>query len=217
MREQENLQVAAAEPRPIRALLASSNTGKLAEYRELADGSPVDLDLIPGFSALPQFDESFPTFAENGAGKALHYSQFTEELVFADDSGLVVPALGGKPGVRSARYGGLNATDADRVCKLLSEMRGKANDERRARFVCVLAVARKGRAIAVLSDGVEGILAERPIGANGFGYDPIFSFPPLERTFAELSRDEKNRYSHRGNAFRKMLRLLLEKGSIPLF
>lgn len=192
----------------VRIVLASSNAGKLREYRELAAGAAIEIDLLPKFGELATFEESAPTFAENGAGKALHYSRFTDEIVLADDSGLVVPALGGAPGVRSARYAGPNATSAERVEKLLREMQGKAGDERRARFVCVTAVARGGRALAVVSDFAEGFITDAPRGANGFGYDPVFCFPDGSRTFAEASAEEKNLHSHRGKAFRKVVELL---------
>ena len=192
----------------MKILLASSNPGKLREYRNLAAGSALDLDLIPNFRELPAFAESAPTFAENAAGKALHYSRFTNETVIADDSGLVVPALGGAPGVHSARYAGPGATDTECVRKLLREMEGKRGDQRRARFVCVIAIARQGRALAVVSDFAEGVIAEAPIGAGGFGYDPIFCFPETGRTYAELPPEEKNRKSHRGRAFRKVVDLL---------
>jgi XTP/dITP diphosphohydrolase len=195
-------------PAPAKLLLASSNPGKLREYRVLAAGQPVELELLPNLSSLPAFDESAPTFAENAAGKALHYSRLAELPVIADDSGLVVPALGGSPGVHSARYAGASASDADRVQKLLAEMRNKKGEERRAHFVCVLAMAQKGRAIAVFSAAVEGLLAEAPRGTDGFGYDPIFFFPALGRTYAETTREEKNQYSHRGRAFRKLLAFL---------
>jgi len=191
--------------------LASSNSGKLREYRELARNSPVELELIPDFSDIPAFDETAATFAENSAGKALHYSQFTPELVVADDSGLVVPALGGAPGVHSARYAGPNATDADRASKLLRELEGKTGEERGARFVCVMAVAGQGRALAVVSDCAEGVVAGEPLGANGFGYDPIFCFPDGRRTYAEASAEEKNLASHRGKAFRKLIEFLVPK------
>src|ERR1700735_4714234 len=121
----------------MRFLLASSNPGKLREYRELTSGTEIELDLIPRFAELPRFDESAPTFAENAAGKAQHYSRFTHETVLADDSGLVVPALGGAPGVHSARYAGPNATDEDRMHKLLREMKDIKGEDRRAKFVCV--------------------------------------------------------------------------------
>jgi XTP/dITP diphosphohydrolase len=193
---------------PLRLLLASSNPGKLREYRELAGDSHVQLELIPNFNELARFEEAAPTFAENSAGKALYYSQFTTELVVADDSGLVVPALGGAPGVHSARYAGPRATDADRVQKLLSEMLGKENDQRGARFICVVTLARNGRALAIMSDFTEGTLTLEPRGKNGFGYDPIFFSPQLGRTFAEAAQEEKNHYSHRGRAVRKALELL---------
>jgi XTP/dITP diphosphohydrolase len=189
-------------------LLASSNPGKLREYRTLAGASAVELQLIPNFRELPPFDESAPTFAENAAGKAQHYSRFAAGIVLADDSGLVVPALGGAPGVLSARYAGPNASDGDRVQKLLREMQGKQGEDRRARFVCVAAIARRRRVLAVVSDLAQGLIVGEPRGIDGFGYDPVFYFEDLGRTYAETSREEKNRYSHRGKAFRKLLALL---------
>jgi XTP/dITP diphosphohydrolase len=189
-------------------LLASSNPGKLREYRELASsvpaGAPIELDLMPGFDALPMFDESAPTFAENAAGKALHYSRFAEGPVLADDSGLVVRALGGAPGVHSARYAGPQASDADRIAKLLGELRKSGSADRGAKFVCVIAVAERGQIQCVLSAAADGEILEAARGAGGFGYDPIFYFPPLAKTFAEMSREEKNLHSHRGLAFRKL-------------
>ncbi|MFZ0818795.1 MAG: RdgB/HAM1 family non-canonical purine NTP pyrophosphatase [Candidatus Acidiferrales bacterium] len=197
---------------PAKLLLASSNHGKLAEYQALASASAaarhVELALFPNFASLPAFDESAPTLAENSAGKALHYSRFADEPVLADDSGLVVPVLGGAPGVHSARYAGLGATDGDKIRKLLAEMRYKKSDARAARFVCVIAVARRGRVVAVVSDFASGVLLESPRGTAGFGYDPIFLVPELNKTFAELTREEKNRFSHRGKAFRRLLEAL---------
>ena len=196
-------------PPLVKIEVATSNPGKLREYRELAAGQPIQLESVPGIVALVPFDEHANTFAENSAGKALYYSRFTSKPVIADDSGLVVPALGGAPGVHSARYAGPSATDADRVKKLLTEMGGKTGSDRRARFVCVLTLAQAGRAIAIFSDTVEGILANEPRGAGGFGYDPVFYFEKLGKTYAEISRQEKNEYSHRGRAFRKLLQFLL--------
>ncbi len=189
----------------MRLLLASSNPGKLREYLELARGTNVEIELLPNFSSFPAFDESAPTFAENAAGKALHYSRFTNETVLADDSGLVVPALGGAPGVHSARYVGPGASDADRIQKLLREMDGKEGDKRSARFVCVAAIAAHGRALAVVSDMASGAITKEPRGTSGFGYDPVFLFEDLGRTYAELAPYEKNVYSHRGKAFRRLL------------
>lgn len=200
--------------KPLRLLVASSNQGKLREYRALAKptGASVDLAFIPNFHSLPIFEEIWPTFAENAAGKALHYSRFAEGTLIADDSGLVVPALGGAPGVHSARYAGPDASDADRIRKLLGEMREKKGTERRARFVCVAAVAESRKVRGLFSSSAEGILLEEPRGQDGFGYDPIFFFPDLGKTYAEISREEKNLHSHRGKAFHKALDFLLDVG-----
>jgi len=194
---------------PVELFLASSNPGKLQEYRTLAEAdalaSPgVDLALVPAFASLPAFEEKAPTFAENAAGKALHYSRIEKGLIFADDSGLVVPALGGAPGVVSARYAGVDATNSQRIDKLLKEMRDLAGEKRAAHFICAIALARQGRALAVVTDRVEGEILAETRGTGGFGYDPVFYFRPLKKTFAELSAEEKNRHSHRGKAFRKL-------------
>jgi XTP/dITP diphosphohydrolase len=186
-------------------LLASSNPGKLREYKQLAAGPGIEIELVPNFRNLPAFDESAPTFAENAAGKAVHYSRLADGTVLADDSGLVVPALGGAPGVRSARYAGPDATDVDRIGKLLRAMEGKKGNERRARFVCVTAIAERGRALAVVSDFVEGMIAQEPRGPNGFGYDPVFQTLDTNRTYGELSAEEKNRLSHRGRSFGRLV------------
>jgi XTP/dITP diphosphohydrolase len=191
-----------------RILLASSNAGKLNEYRELASGAALDIGPLPDFEKIPEFDESAPTFAENSVGKALHYSRYSDEIVLADDSGLVVPALDGAPGVRSARYAGPNASAADRMARLLREMSGKTGQQRGARFVCVISVARQGRAVAIVSDKAEGFIATEPRGTNGFGYDPVFLFPGGRRTYAEVASHEKNAASHRGKAFQRLLDVL---------
>jgi len=198
-------------PARVKLFLASSNPGKLREYQLLAAGAAaafLELALLPGFEKLPRFEESAPTFAENAAGKAIHYSRYADAPVVADDSGLLVAALGGAPGVHSARYAGLGASDANRIRKLLDEMRGKPTGERGARFICAIALAERERLLALVSDFADGKLLEAPRGDGGFGYDPIFFFPPLGRSFAELSREEKNRHSHRGKAFRKLLEFL---------
>jgi len=199
-------------PAPVKLFLTSSNPGKLKEYRFLADTAAnsvsVELALLPEFESLPAFEENAPTFAENAAGKALHYSRLQEGLVFADDSGLVVPALGGAPGVHSARYAGVHAANSERIEKLLGEMLDKRGQDRAAYFVCATALARKGRALAVVTDRVDGEILESPRGAGGFGYDPVFYFPALKKTFAELLPEEKNLHSHRGKAFRKLLAAL---------
>jgi len=180
----------------------------LAENAAPSSAVSVELDLLPEFDSLPAFEENAPTFAENAAEKALHYSWSSEGLIFADDSGLVVPALGGAPGVHSARYAGADAPNSQRIEKLLKEMRGKTGEERSAHFVCAIALARKGKALAVVTDRVDGEILESPRGVGGFGYDPVFYFPGLKKTFAELSPEEKNQHSHRGKAFRKLLAAL---------
>jgi XTP/dITP diphosphohydrolase len=180
----------------------------LREYHQLAAGSGIEIEKVPNFGGLPAFDESAPTFAENAVGKALHYSRLVDGLVLADDSGLVVPALGGAPGVHSARYAGPDATDADRIDKLLRAMEGKKGSERRARFVCVTAIAARRRALAIVSDFVEGTIAEEPRGSNGFGYDPVFQMPDSNRTYGELTAEEKNRLSHRSKSFSKLVAII---------
>lgn len=195
--------------------LATSNAGKLREYQRLAPNSGLSFVLLPGFASLPPFDESAPTFAENSAGKALHYARFADGVVLAEDSGLVVPALNGAPGVKSARYAGENATDADRLRKLLLEMHRKTGAERKAHFVCVVTLALKDRVLAVVSDLVQGLIAEDPSGAGGFGYDPVFFVPELQKTFADASAEDKDRLSHRGKAFRKLLAAIDEANSAP--
>jgi XTP/dITP diphosphohydrolase len=190
--------------------LASSNPGKLKEFLAIANvaAAGLTLELLRGFSELPIYPEEAPTFAENAVGKALHAATIADAAVCADDSGLVVPSLGGEPGVRSARYAGEVATGAENIAKLLEALRGKTGQDRNAYFVCVLAVARPGRAVAVITNRVDGKILEAPRGSGGFGYDPVFFFPPLGKTFAELSSDEKNLHSHRGKAFRRLLDVL---------
>jgi XTP/dITP diphosphohydrolase len=195
---------------PKRLLFASGNKGKLREYRglALAAGRALQLELLPGFAEITEFEEKAPTFAENAAGKALYYGRHAKGLLFADDSGLVVPALGGAPGVLSARFAGPGASSEERIAKLLGEMRGKRGPERSAYFVCVIALVNDGQPVAVVSEKVDGEILEAPRGAGGFGYDPVFYFPTLGKSFAELDEEQKNTHSHRGKAFRRLLELL---------
>jgi XTP/dITP diphosphohydrolase len=195
---------------PVKLFLASSNPGKLTEFRVLAAASsmPVEIELLANFDELPPFDENAPTFAENAAGKALQYSRIQEGFVLADDSGLVVPALGGAPGVHSARYAGPGTTSSQRIEKLLGGMQSSGGSGRSAYFVCAIALAEQGRAIAVVTDRVDGEILDAPRGSGGFGYDPIFYFPAQKKSFAELSAEEKNQHSHRGRAFRRLLSAL---------
>ena len=195
---------------PKKLYLASSNPGKLKEFLAIANvaAAGLTLELLPAFSQLPPYPEDALTFAENAVGKALYAAAVTDGAVCADDSGLVVPSLGGEPGVRSARYAGESATGTQNIARLLEAMRGKAGKDRQAYFVCVLAVARRAKALAVITNRVDGEILEAPRGTGGFGYDPVFYLPPLSNTFAELSSDEKNLHSHRGKAFRRLLDVL---------
>ena len=199
---------------PAKIYFASSNPGKLSEFRALAQTASASdavapvVELLPQFNSLPVFEEEAPTFAENALGKALCYSQLTDGILFADDSGLVVPALGGAPGVHSARYAGPHASSEERIAKLLQEMAGKTGADRAAHFCCVIAVVEGQRPIAVISNLVQGEILEAPRGTGGFGYDPVFYIPVLGKTFAELSPEEKNQHSHRGKAFRRVLEFL---------
>jgi XTP/dITP diphosphohydrolase len=188
--------------------LASGNPGKLKEYEVLAAGHALELQLLPGFSSLPEFPEDAPTFAENAGGKALYYSKYSDALIFGDDSGLVVPALDGSPGVLSARYAGPGASSEQRNAKLLAELRQEEGAGRKAYFVCVIALALRGRCLAVVSGKVDGEILEQPRGSGGFGYDPVFYLPELGKSFAELSAEEKNSHSHRGKTFRRLMEVL---------
>ena len=151
--------------------------------------------------------ETGASFAENARIKAVEYSRQTEHPVLADDSGLEVAALGGRPGIRSARYGRPGANDRDRIGQLLLELE-RASGERQARFVCALALAQKGALLIETEGECRGEIALEPRGANGFGYDPIFLFPELGRTYAELKPAEKNRVSHRARAVASLLKRL---------
>ena len=185
----------------------ASRGGSALETRA---ASALEVDALPGFDEMTAFDESAETIAENAAGKAMYYSRGSAVLVMADDSGLVVPALGGEPGVHSSRYAGPEGDAKKNIAKLLAAMKGKTEEERAARFVCVLAVARKGRVVAVFSGAVEGRILEVARGTGGFGYDPVFYYEPAGKTFAELEASEKNRLSHRGRAFEKLAKYLRE-------
>ena len=198
----------------MRLLLASSNQGKVRELGALAAEKGFELGLLPGYEGLPKFPENESSFALNALEKALHYSFASEDLVVADDSGLVVDALGGRPGVHSARYAGPQTTDEDNNRKLLEELRGVREEERTAHYICVLALAKRNQTLALFSAACEGRILEAPRGSGGFGYDPLFFFPPLEKTMAELEVAEKNQHSHRGQAFRKLLSYLKEHAAV---
>lgn len=188
--------------------LASANPGKLREFREAARVRGVEVAPLPHIERLPPCVEDGESFEANARKKALYYAPWADGLVFADDSGICVDALGGRPGVHSARFAGASATDDENNRKLLEELRNVPASRRTAHYVCVIALA-KGSQVLTLTEGrVDGILLQSPRGQGGFGYDPLFYYPPLGRTFAELTPDEKFSVSHRGEAFRKLLEFL---------
>jgi XTP/dITP diphosphohydrolase len=189
-------------------VVATRNQGKLREFQSLLHPLGSDILSLADMSVVEDFEETGDTFAENAKLKALSYSRLVPYPVLADDSGLEVDALGGRPGVRSARYAGPDASDADRVKKLLEEL-SRGGGVREARFVCHLALAQSGDLLFESRGECSGIIATEPRGANGFGYDPIFFFPPLGKTLAELSKEEKNRHSHRARAVAALLKQVL--------
>ncbi len=186
-----------------RLLLATNNAGKVAELRRTLEGCGWEL-LTPADIGLQlEVEESGATYEENAIAKALQYTQASGLVALADDSGLEVDALGGRPGVQSARYAGANATDGDRVQKLLEELTNVPNEARTARFRAVIALARPDGHAETVEGAVEGRIAHAPRGDNGFGYDPAFLLPERGLTVAELPANEKDAVSHRGTAARK--------------
>jgi XTP/dITP diphosphohydrolase len=199
-------------------LIATTNPGKLRDFAGAAASHGITLSAIPNFANLPIVVEDGPTFEANARKKAEHYSKFVPgEIVLADDSGLEIDALGGAPGVHSARYAAdephkaENNTDDDaNNARVLREMKGIPSEKRAGRFVCVIAAAEDGKTLATFRGVAEGLILDRLQGTGGFGYDPMFYFPAIRKTFAQLSPEEKARYSHRGAAFRKFLEWLTE-------
>ena len=196
-----------------RILIATSNPGKLRDFSGAAAPHGIEIAGIPNFASLPAVVEDGLTFEENARKKAEEYSRHAAgEIVVADDSGLEVDALNGAPGVHSARYSAEqphlvneNTDDQANNARVLRELKNVPAQKRTGRFVCVLAAARDGQTLATFRGTAEGVMLEAARGTNGFGYDPLFYFPQIQKTFAELSAEEKARYSHRGAAFRQLL------------
>lgn len=203
-----------------RILIATSNPGKLRDFAGAAASHGVAVTTLPNFSTLPAVVEDGTTFEENARKKAREYSLAAPgQIVLADDSGLEIDALHGAPGVHSARYAaddpqqaGSNTDDDANNARVLRELKGVPAEKRSGRFVCVIVAARDGRALASFRGVVEGTILDHLRGSNGFGYDPMFYFPSIRKTFAELSAEEKAQYSHRGAAFRKVLDWLDSSG-----
>ncbi len=192
---------------PIMIVLATRNKGKIAEIAALLEDhdiiKSVVLKNLDNFGPVPGVEEDGCTFDENAYKKASFYARILGFPCLADDSGLTVAALNGAPGVLSARYAGENATDEERCAKLLRAMEGQS--DRQAAFECVLSFAVPTGPALTYEARCEGVITERPMGVNGFGYDPIFYYPPLKKTFAQLTREEKSRVSHRGKALNEFI------------
>ena len=196
---------------------ATSNPGKLREFRMAAAHFGFDgivIEPVPGLRSIPAPEEHGATFEENAAAKALYYSGHAPGAVFADDSGLEVDALGGAPGVFSARFAGAACTDADNNRLLRERLRGI--DDRTARFVCVIGLARSGRLLGTFRGAVEGQIIDEERGPNGFGYDPMFFYPPFGTTFGEATGSSKMGVSHRGQSLRAMLDFCARQDSLLL-
>ncbi|MDJ0912109.1 MAG: XTP/dITP diphosphatase [Desulfobacterales bacterium] len=187
---------------PLTLVLATRNPGKTTEIRELLADFPITIQSLADFGPIPAIEEDGATFDENAYKKASETAKLLGMPAMADDSGIIVEALGGLPGVHSARYAGKDATDVQRYQKLLEAMQHQT--DRRAAFECVISIAVPTGAALTYEARCEGLIAAQPSGENGFGYDPIFYYPPLQKTFAEISMHEKNRVSHRGKALNEL-------------
>jgi XTP/dITP diphosphohydrolase len=188
----------------LKILLATRNQGKIREQNELMRGSGIEVVGLDRWPGLPAPEEPGPTFLDNAVVKALYYQRATGMASVGEDSGLEVDALDGAPGVYSARWMGEDTPYEAKVARLLEKLEGLAPEERRARYVCAVAFADRGEVVFEAVETVEGRIAEAPRGSGGFGYDPVFFYPPFGKTMAEATPDEKNRVSHRGKAMARL-------------
>jgi XTP/dITP diphosphohydrolase len=192
-------------PAPILILLATTNRGKARELRHGLGPAPVRVVALDDLGIRAEFPERGSTFSENARDKSLHFARLSGLPTLADDSGLEIEALGGSPGVYSARFSSPGATDARNIRKVLRALEGVPESERGARFVCSMALSWKGRVLKTTRGTVRGRIIFAPRGSFGFGYDPIFYYRPFGRTFGELTDEEKQSISHRGRALRLMI------------
>ncbi len=190
------------------AIIATHNGGKAKEFKAILEPKGFTVKTLADIGFTEEIEETGQTFEENAIIKAEAIQAKAGEMVIADDSGLSIDYLGGKPGVYSARYAGEHKDDAENVEKVLSELQGIEKEDRTARFRCALAVSIPGKETKTVEGSVEGFIAEKPIGENGFGYDPIFIVKDKDQTMAELSPEEKNKISHRAVALQKLSSLL---------
>ncbi|MEW6327217.1 MAG: XTP/dITP diphosphatase [Thermodesulfobacteriota bacterium] len=185
-------------------VLATRNKGKVAEFREMFRDFPVEIKSLNDFGSIPEVEEDGETFDDNAYKKSSFTARVLGIPAIAEDSGLMVEALDGAPGVYSARYAGEQATDEENIAKLLEKMKGKIN--RAASFISVISIAVPSGPALTYEGRCDGLITEAPCGKNGFGYDPVFYYPPLKKTFAEMSIAEKNAVSHRGKALAELKR-----------
>ncbi len=189
-------------------IIATKNPGKAKEFTEMFSSRGIAVKTLLDYPAAPEIEETGQTFEENAILKAETVSQFLEKMVISDDSGLIVDALNGRPGIFSARYAGEEKNDEANIDKVLQELIGVSVEKRTARFYCALAMAIPGRETVTVSGTCEGRILETRQGTNGFGYDPIFFVSEKNHSMAELSAGEKNKISHRANALKKLDRML---------
>ncbi|OFW12545.1 MAG: non-canonical purine NTP pyrophosphatase, RdgB/HAM1 family [Acidobacteria bacterium RIFCSPLOWO2_12_FULL_66_10] len=189
-------------------LVATTNRDKVREIGRVLAGGSYQLQTLADWPRLAEPEETGQTFEENARAKALYYATATGALTVAEDSGLIIDALGGAPGVQSARFGGVGASYPQKFALIHEALRARNSAGSPARFVCALALAHRGRILFEARGTVEGRMAPEPKGEGGFGYDPIFYYPPYGRTLGEASAEEKAAVSHRGEAFRKLAEFL---------
>jgi XTP/dITP diphosphohydrolase len=192
-------------------LIATKNKGKILEVETYFKGMSFKLYSLMNLKDVPDVIEDGKTLEENAVKKALHYSRIIDRMVLADDSGLMIDYLNGAPGVHSSRYAGEGASDQDKCQKIFKEMEGAHWEERGARFECIIALAQTGEVISTFKGECSGFITFEMKGHRGFGYDPIFYYPPLDKTFAELQREEKEKVSHRGAALQLAAKFLQER------
>lgn len=185
-------------------LVATSNQGKLKEIKSYLSGRFDHILNLDDLHINDIFPEHGSTFLENACGKSIYYGRDWSGLTLAEDSGLEIDILQGEPGVHSARYAGPDATDDQNIEKVLFKLKGIPFNQRKARFICCIVLSQKGKVVQEFQGTVEGFITIEKKGKNGFGYDPVFYYPPLGKTFAQLSRSEKNQISHRGKALKKL-------------
>ena len=189
-------------------VIASNNQGKIKEIKDFYKKLKINFFSLKDFPALQKIKEGSGTYEKNAIQKAIKVSEFTRMISLADDSGIEIDALGGKPGIVSARFAGKGISDRERNLKILKLLENIPESSRKAKFVCIIAIVKPDRSSYIVKGICKGMIAKKPRGKSGFGYDPIFIFPRYNKTFAEMGIDLKNRISHRGKALRKAEKIL---------